>query len=407
MEELGERIREIRKKKRLTLQQVAGDHLSKGMLSLIENGKANPSFETLDHILNKLEINLQELLGEKDWKPIVLEMEELKSRNQHTKILTNLAPLLEKEHSSSYEVARLYFIAASSASTLNDDRASYYINRAIKIFYNLRLYNYWGKAMLFVSMEHFKRFEYEESLQIIKSIQKVFEEKKIHIEELTQLEVNYLEIMLLFAQPDSDQVFIRKKLMEVIDYSKKNQVYYKTADLYRLVALQSLWNKDEVSFHTYLDKSEKFAEATDDRLQHSYTLIVRAFYHNEYSKDYKKALHYCEEFNKPDESIYNLETGKALFGLEAFNLSLDYLNKVTIPPNIYHPFDLATYYIVDAYKIRCLVSLNRFDEAKEIIPKMKINFYNLPNNPFDSFIVETENIVNAISKDNKGDFKPV
>ncbi len=39
MESLGSRIRTIRKQKKLTLATLAGEHITKGMLSLIENDK--------------------------------------------------------------------------------------------------------------------------------------------------------------------------------------------------------------------------------------------------------------------------------------------------------------------------------------------------------------------------------
>jgi tetratricopeptide (TPR) repeat protein len=51
---LGERIRQARKARRMTLQQVAGDRLSVSMLSRIETGQATPSIETLQLIADQL-----------------------------------------------------------------------------------------------------------------------------------------------------------------------------------------------------------------------------------------------------------------------------------------------------------------------------------------------------------------
>jgi len=47
---LGERIRAIRKLKKMTLEALAGDQLTKGMLSQIENNKARPSMDSLEYI---------------------------------------------------------------------------------------------------------------------------------------------------------------------------------------------------------------------------------------------------------------------------------------------------------------------------------------------------------------------
>jgi len=51
---LGERIRQARKARRMTLQQVAGNRLSVSMLSRIETGQATPSIETLQLIAEQL-----------------------------------------------------------------------------------------------------------------------------------------------------------------------------------------------------------------------------------------------------------------------------------------------------------------------------------------------------------------
>ena len=58
---LGERIRKLRKQKKLTLEELAGSGLTKGMLSLIENNKANPSMESLAYIAQRLEVDVSQL----------------------------------------------------------------------------------------------------------------------------------------------------------------------------------------------------------------------------------------------------------------------------------------------------------------------------------------------------------
>ena len=64
IETLGERIRKLRKQQKLTLEALAGKELTKGMLSLIENNKANPSMESLSYIAERLGVEVVELLEE-------------------------------------------------------------------------------------------------------------------------------------------------------------------------------------------------------------------------------------------------------------------------------------------------------------------------------------------------------
>lgn len=55
MATLGEKIKALRKEKRLTQTELAGSELTKSMLSQIENGKATPSMKTLQYLASKLE----------------------------------------------------------------------------------------------------------------------------------------------------------------------------------------------------------------------------------------------------------------------------------------------------------------------------------------------------------------
>ena len=64
MSTLGERIRKLRKQQKMTLEALAGTELTKGMLSLIENNKANPSMESLNYIAKQLGVEVTELLEE-------------------------------------------------------------------------------------------------------------------------------------------------------------------------------------------------------------------------------------------------------------------------------------------------------------------------------------------------------
>lgn len=64
MNSLGTRIRNLRKERKLTLEALAGDRLTKGMLSQIENDKAKPSMESLDYIAERLGVKASELLEE-------------------------------------------------------------------------------------------------------------------------------------------------------------------------------------------------------------------------------------------------------------------------------------------------------------------------------------------------------
>lgn len=76
---LGEKIKYFRLKQGLTQSQLAGDFITRNMLSKIENGSASPSLATIDHIASKLSIPRSFLLSEKD---DIAEFEKDRSLNE-------------------------------------------------------------------------------------------------------------------------------------------------------------------------------------------------------------------------------------------------------------------------------------------------------------------------------------
>ena len=61
---IGERIRELRISKLMTQADLAGDHITRNMLSCIENGSANPSLSTIVYIAGRLGVPAGFLLAD-------------------------------------------------------------------------------------------------------------------------------------------------------------------------------------------------------------------------------------------------------------------------------------------------------------------------------------------------------
>ena len=76
---LGERIKALRKEQRLTLVDLAGSKITKGMMSLIENNKSKPSMDTLEYLAEELGVTVSYLTqeGDSEWTKEVLERSEL------------------------------------------------------------------------------------------------------------------------------------------------------------------------------------------------------------------------------------------------------------------------------------------------------------------------------------------
>ncbi len=74
---IGEKIKNLRTKKLMTQSELAGDVITRNMLSSIENGTALPSLATLRHISSKLNVPAGYLLANGEEEMIYLKLSEI------------------------------------------------------------------------------------------------------------------------------------------------------------------------------------------------------------------------------------------------------------------------------------------------------------------------------------------
>ena len=77
MDKIGEKIRSLRVAKRMTQAELAGDQITRNMLSLIENGSALPSLQTVMYISERLSVPAGILLARESEELIYRKMTEL------------------------------------------------------------------------------------------------------------------------------------------------------------------------------------------------------------------------------------------------------------------------------------------------------------------------------------------
>ncbi len=75
---IGKKIKELRTKKLMTQAELAGDVITRNMLSCIENGSAQPSLGTLRHIAAKLGVPVGYLLADEAEDILYAKMSEMK-----------------------------------------------------------------------------------------------------------------------------------------------------------------------------------------------------------------------------------------------------------------------------------------------------------------------------------------
>ncbi|HHT7139889.1 helix-turn-helix transcriptional regulator [Bacillus cereus] len=403
MATLGEKIKALRKEKKLTQTELAGSELTKSMLSQIENGKATPSMKTLQYIAEKLECEPSFLLEEDEGKIVELiqKMEPLIKANGD-EVYKTLLPIVQTDLPPTLNTARLYKQFITAAAVMNDYNIEYYVETAVSIFEKYTLYRESTETKLLFYYMLFKQKKYKECLQMIATIRDEYKTKNLEMDLITHIQLYLKEAIILLAYGSYEKC--EKVILDALAFSKKHQVYYKTDEFYRILSYQKIITTDKEQYLYYIKKSEQFAIFTEDTLSAANIDILKAYYYNTITNEYTIALEHLEQFreklkNDPifqDDGLYYLEKGKSLYGLKRYKEALEALKHATIPDYMSHPLDQSWLLTAGSYRALCYIELqdkkSALKEAKEAV--QTIDSY--PDSIFSSFIKETLQIIQKI-----------
>ena len=450
MASLGERIRKLRKEKGLTLQALAGAELSKGMLSLIENGKANPSMESLAYIAERLGINKNDLLADvapSELRELLQEVEKLNLKllddlpAGFNKIIELVGPYAEKLPYR-YESARLLELYSRSLYYMKKDGWQAFLQQAEDMFEGLHLMNNSADIQLFRAMLHFNDHQYGESLKMLKHSRNVFEERGVVLDALKKLDFDFSEAILHFAiGKDEDalkiieeaiayskehQIFYKidalkkldfdfseailhfaigkdedalKIISEAIDYSKENQIFYKMDALYRVSAFHAILQNDDKRKDYYVNKLRIFADFTDDAKIDITLDLLEAHYLNSFKHDHENALKIIDKnldkYGEDEAFQFLIEKGKALYGMGLLSEALPWLEKHRLYEFMHHPYDLLMNYEKDAYMALIYEQQGQHDLAVKHAEIAKNNADPMPDLPYRKFIMDVHRQITA------------
>ncbi|WP_439019993.1 helix-turn-helix domain-containing protein [Bacillus thuringiensis] len=404
MATLGEKIKALRKEKKLTQTALAGSELTKSMLSQIENEKATPSMKTLQYIADKLECETSFLLEDDDDEIVELiqQMDQLIKANKCDEVYETLLPIVQKELPLTLNTARLYKQFVTAAAIMKDYNIESYVEKAVSIFEKYTLYRDSTETKLTFSYALFTRKKYEECLQLIASIRDDYEAKHLEMDLIIHIQLCLKEAIILLACGDYEKC--EKIILEALAFSKKHQVYYKTDEFYRILSYQKIIMADKEQYLHYIKKSEQFAIFTENTLSIAIVDILKAYYYNTITNEYTIALKHIEQFREKlkdepifqEDGLYYLEKGKSLCGLKRYKEALETLKHATIPDYMSHPLDQSWLLTAGSYRALCYIELqdkkSALKEAKEAV--QAIDSY--PDSIFSSFIKETLQIIQKL-----------
>ncbi|GHI00189.1 helix-turn-helix transcriptional regulator [Neobacillus kokaensis] len=396
---LGERIREFRKQQKMTLEALAGDELTKGMLSLIENNKANPSMESLVYIAGRLGVEVSELLEDissKKLREVLDEAEKLYNKetalgeksDKYKQLLALIEPYLENL-SQGYESARLLEIYSRSLYQEKQDGWQEMSKKSADMYDEMKLTAKRASIGIFWAMEKFVVHDYAEALTILLRERNQIETNHHFIDPMTRVDLDYNEAILHFAVGDSDSAAV--VMQNAIQFSKEHRIFYRIDDLYRLAAAHGLMIGDKELQEHYVSKLKQYGDFAEDQQAIIFYDLFHAFSLNSEEQEFTKALEICDKYladlkiDKAYRCWFLLEKGKSLYGLGRYEEALDCLKKVEVPAYAHHPYDLSLFYIKDSYNALCQIELGNISDALESAKEAVENFKAMPHTPYKDF----------------------
>ena len=385
---LGERIRSIRKDQKLTLDNLAGDRMSKGMLSLIENNKAKPSMESLSYIAERLGVSPSELLEEvsvQELRDLLEKTEDLAKVKifDEAKAVTQqqtvdlIAPYVERL-GTGYESARILELYAYALRYLDRDGWESALERAADIYDRLNITARRAAIGLARAQALYSRHRYADSLAVLLRERNTIENRATFIEPVTKLDFDYFEATLHYAVGQNEEAL--RVMEEALAFSKEKGMYYRMSDWYRLAAVHALMTGNKEDYTRFRLKLRQYGEFAEDDETTGFLRFLDIHELTSYEHQYAEALQQVrdvenelkengQDLDRLLHSPYmNMETGKALSGLGRHEEAVEKLRNVQVPTEyIHHPIDLSIFLEGEAFLADSLAGTGQPGEAEEVI----------------------------------------
>lgn len=411
MDTLGTRIRRLRKDKQMTLEQVAAGKLTKGMLSLIENGKAHPSMENLHHIAMQLGVDVSDLIGNQNREEIraILNKAEvlwgkINSPKEGKEILDLIEPVVDSLPDT-YEGARLLEFYSKIHLLLENKEMLTHLEKTENIYRKLHLHNEVVGMQMFRSKLLFLKHAYEEALSSIMKLRKEVELNAWHLNSMMKIELDYIEAAYYYAVGNYKQG--AKIIKKALDHMNETHIYHLARELYVLAIVEATMNGHEERWSYYMKKLKQFAELTENTTFALHAEILTIHYYCQYKQQYEDVLKMIEniELTTSEEEIFkdfiNLEEGIALFGLKKYEEALSKIKQCKIDTILPHPLDLSNQYRKYTFQALCYLELGNIEMAQKEINTAVELFSKMPPTPEKQFTMETyEKIKKASRYDN-------
>ncbi|KHL92902.1 hypothetical protein QW71_26685 [Paenibacillus sp. IHB B 3415] len=389
---IGDKVKQMRKAKGLTQTDLAGEHMTKSMLSQIENGRALPSMNTLQFLAGRLGTDAGYFLEgehEAELGPLVREIEQLFKEKNYKEIVARVQPLMESTLPMTIDAARLLEFYVSSCFYTGTGGGEAELERAALIYERFGLYVERAKVQHIAYALMFAESRYAEGLELIRRVRKEYMSNKVGNDLLFEIELYYAESVTLSALGDYSGC--REAALAALKLSREEGVYLLSDHLYRVLSLMELQAGDLKQAEAYLNKAKLFAQFTEaaESLELVHLGEIRLALAK---RSYGQVLILAEHYPAKDSEfmpVIHLMTGTAFYHLERDEEALASLSKVSLNDQVYHPLDRANLFTAYAYKAKIFARQGRMEEARQNAQFASDQVKDYPPSEYADFIKQT------------------
>lgn len=346
IQSLGSKIKAARKSKKMTQSDLAGDYITRAMLSKIENNVAKPSLETIKQIAYRLELPVSYFIDdshslstpEKNKYLIVYEQisflykskEYLKAIDYFEKMLTPSDVDIEND-----DYYKCLLLATYCYYYINKNETAYKNINVLKDYFSKKQDHYYlSKVFHLTSILSFYKSEYNVTIENIQNA--IVHYNKSYIDDgIFQIELYYTLGYAFFEKSNFPQA--QSTLKDALQLSKETNSLYRTGEMLMLLGSchKRLDNISEAITNT--SKAIKCFEVLDNRqLIASCNRNIALLYIsngalNSSLKHLSYALSYYESTNNESyQSIIKADMAKIFVQQEAYDKAMDISNEVVI-----------------------------------------------------------------------------
>ena len=364
---IGDKVKQLRKAKGMTQTDLAGEHMTKSMLSQIENGRALPSMNTLQFLAGRLGTDAGYFLegeNEAELAPLVRELGQQFKAKKYKEIISRLEPLIASTLPMTVDAARLLELYVSSCYYTGTKGGEAELERAALIYERFGLYVERAKIQYIAYALMFAENRYGDGLELIRRVRKEYMSNKVGNDFLFEIDLHYAECVTLSALGDYSGC--REAALAALKLSREEGVYSLSDHLYRVLSLMELLTGDLKQAEAYLNKAKLFADFTE--AAESVELVELGQIRLALAKrSYGEVLILAEHYPAKDSQfmpVVYLMTGAAFYHLERDEEALASLSKVILNDQVYHPLDRANLLTAYAYRAKIFARQGRMEEAR-------------------------------------------